>query len=479
MQELIGRQDEKKILRGLLKSDTPEMLAVVGRRRVGKTFLIQTVYENEICFALTGSQYSPLKEQLQNFAWQMEKYSGSKIPVAPPKNWAEAFNQLSKYIDSKKHKQKKVIFMDELPWLAAHKSGFLSALGYFWNTWASRKNIVIVICGSAASWMIKNVIHHKGGMHNRVTRFISLQPFTLNETLQYLQSRSVTLNLYQIVQLYMAMGGIPQYLKQVKPGLSAAQNIDEICFRKNGFLWDEFSKLYPALFDNASNHIDIIQALAAKWKGLTRKEVLAAIKIPDGGTVSKYLSELEQSGFITSYLPFGKTKKDKLFRLTDEYSLFYLKFIEKKRNQSWQKISQQQSWKSWAGFAFESLCLKHIGQIKKALGISGIQTDESSFVSKDSQNDIGFQIDMLIDRPDNSINLCEMKFYESEFTIEKSYADEIRERIAQFKALSKTKKQVFLTFITTYGIKQNLHSLGLCIIILIWKRYLKNNTNHR
>jgi len=461
MQELIGRQDEKKILRGLLKSDTPEMLAVVGRRRVGKTFLIQTVYENEICFALTGSQYSPLKEQLQNFAWQMEKYSGSKIPVAPPKNWAEAFNQLSKYIDSKKHKQKKVIFMDELPWLAAHKSGFLSALGYFWNTWASRKNIVIVICGSAASWMIKNVIHHKGGMHNRVTRFISLQPFTLNETLQYLQSRSVTLNLYQIVQLYMAMGGIPQYLKQVKPGLSAAQNIDEICFRKNGFLWDEFSKLYPALFDNASNHIDIIQALAAKWKGLTRKEVLAAIKIPDGGTVSKYLSELEQSGFITSYLPFGKTKKDKLFRLTDEYSLFYLKFIEKKRNQSWQKISQQQSWKSWAGFAFESLCLKHIGQIKKALGISGIQTDESSFVSKDSQNDIGFQIDMLIDRPDNSINLCEMKFYESEFTIEKSYADEIRERIAQFKALSKTKKQVFLTFITTYGIKQNLHSLGL------------------
>ncbi len=461
MQELIGRHDEIEILKGLLESDTSEMLAVVGRRRVGKTFLIQTVYKDEICFALTGSQYSPLKEQLQNFAWQMEIYSGSKVPVAPPKNWQEAFKQLSKFIDSKKFRQKKVIFLDELPWLAAHKSGFLAALGYFWNTWASQKNIVIVICGSAASWMIKNVIHHKGGMHNRVTRFINLQPFTLHETMQYLQSRKLTLNHYQVIQLYMAMGGIPQYLKQVKPGLSAAQNVDEICFSKNGFLWDEFSKLYSALFDNASNHIDIIRALAAKWKGLTRKEVLAAIKLPDGGTVTKYLSELEQSGFITSYLPFGKSKKDKLFRLTDEYSLFFLRFIEKKRNQSWQKISQQQSWKSWTEYAFESLCLKHINQIKNELGISGIQTEESSFVNKDKENGKRFQIDMLIDRHDNSINMCEMKFYESEFTIDKSYADEIRERVAQFKTLSKTRKQIFLTFITTYGIKQNQHSLGL------------------
>ncbi len=461
MHELIGRQEEEDIFLDLLKTENAEMLAVVGRRRVGKTFLIQTVYKNDICFDLTGSQKAPLKEQLQNFAWQMETWSKSKVPVAPPKSWSEAFNQLSRFIDSKKFRQKKVIFLDELPWLASHKSGFLAALGYFWNNWASQQNIIVVICGSAASWMIDKVINNKGGLHNRVTKLITLQPFTLTETKQYLQSRKVSLNNYQILQLYMAMGGIPLYLKQVKPGLSAAQNIDEICFAKNGFLKDEFSKLYPALFENASNHINIIRALATKWKGLNRKEIIETGKFSEGGRTSNYLSELEHSGFITSYLPFGKSKKDKLFRLTDEYSLFYLKFIENKRKQSWLKISNAQTWKSWSGYAFESVCIKHSGLIKKALGISGIQTEESSFVFRGDENSKGFQIDLLIDRQDNSINLCEMKFYESEFTIEKSYAEKLRERIAQFKTISKTRKQVFLTFISTFGIKQNPNSLGL------------------
>ena len=259
----------------------------------------------------------------------------------------------------------------------------------------------------------------------------------------------------------MALGGIPMYLKQITPGLSAAQSIDEICFKKTGFLKDEFSKLYPALFESAANHINVIRALATKWKGLTRKEIVDLCKLREGGRISKYLSELEYSGFITSYHPFGKSKKNTLYRLTDEYSLFYLKFIEKKRDQSWLKISNMQTWKSWCGYAFESICLKHIELIKKALGISGIQTEESGFVFKGDENSNGFQIDLLIDRRDNSINLCEMKFYESEFTIEKTYAATLRERIAQFKSLSKTKKQVFLTFISTFGIKQNANSLGL------------------
>lgn len=461
MQELIGRQEEKEIFQELLKTKTSELMAVVGRRRVGKTFLIQTLYKNDICFDIIGSQNAPLKEQLQNFAWQMEKYTGASISIAPPKNWAEAFHQLSKFIDSKKFKQKKVIFLDEIPWLASHKSGFLAALDYFWNNWASTKNIILVICGSAASWMINKVIHNKGGLHNRVTKLINLQPFTLDETKQYLQSRGVVLTHFQIIQLYMAMGGIPQYLKQIKPGMSTAQNIDEICFTKNGFLWDEFEKLYPALFENASNHITIIRALATKWKGLTRKEIVEICKLPDGGSISKYLLELEQSGFINSYLPFANSKKDKLFRLTDEYSLFYLKFIEKKRNQSWIKISGMQTWKSWSGYAFESMCLKHIFMIKKALGIQGLHTDESSFTYKGDENSNGFQIDLLIDRQDNSINLCEMKFYESAFTIDKSYADALRVRIEKFKTMSKTKKQIFLTFISTFGINQNQHSLDL------------------
>lgn len=461
MRTFTGRIHEINILQEALKTDNPEMIAIIGRRRVGKTFLIQTVYKKHICFEMTGSQNTPVKEQLQNFANQLQSYSKSNIAISPPANWTAAFHQLSSFLDTKKFNKKKVLFIDELPWLASHKSRFLSAFGYFWNNWASKKNIVVVICGSAASWMIEKVVHNRGGLHNRITKFISLSPFTLAETKEYLLSRNVSINHYQIIQLYMAMGGIPHYLKEIQQGKSAAQNIDAICFARNALLKDEFLKLYPSLFAKASNHISIIRALATKWKGLSRKEIVKISKLPDGGSVTKYLTELSQSGFINAFLPFGKTKKDTLYRLTDEYSLFYLKFIENKRRQSWDNLSQLQTWKSWSGYAFENICLKHSYLIKHALGISGVYSNESSFIFKGDQGSKGFQIDLLIDRNDNSINLCEIKFYESEFIVNKSYANTLRERIALFKMRTKTRKQVFLTIISTFGLKSNIHSIGL------------------
>lgn len=461
MQELIGRQTERAILEKIIASDEAEMLAVIGRRRIGKTFLIEKAYEKEICFSLTGSQYATLQEQLENFWRQMQKYAPKSLSTTPPKSWQEAFFLLSQYFEKKNFKQKKVIFFDEVPWLSSPRSRFLQALAYFWNSWAKNQNLVLVICGSSSSWMIKKVLNNKGGLHNRVTRLINLQPFTLNETREYFLSRKIKLSNYQIIQLYMVMGGIPFYLKQVRPGLSATQNIDEICFEKDGLLKNEFNNLYPALFEKASNHIEVIRVLATKWKGLTRKEIVEISKLPDGGTLSKYLNELEQSGFIGSYHPFGKSRKEKLFRLTDEYSLFYLKFIENRRNQSWVKLSQSQNWKSWSGYAFESVCLKHIHQIKHALGISGISSEESSFVFHGDKKVKGFQIDLLIDRQDNTINVCEMKFSEASFPVDKKFAAATREKIGRFKLQSKTKKTVFFTLITTFGIQQNQYSLEI------------------
>jgi hypothetical protein len=259
----------------------------------------------------------------------------------------------------------------------------------------------------------------------------------------------------------MVSGGVPFYLKQLQAGKSAVQNIDDLCFKKDGLLRNEFNNLYPALFEKASNHIAIIRALATKWKGLTRKELVEISALPDGGSVSKYLNELEHSGFISSYQPFGKSKKDILYRLADEYSMFYLKFIEGNKSRSWDKISQSQKWKSWSGYAFESLCLKHTQQIKLALGISGILSQGASFVFHGNENHQGFQIDLLIDRQDQTINLCEMKFYESQFIITKEYALKLRERIALFKSQTKTKKQVFVTMISTFGLQKNKYSLDI------------------
>ncbi|MEY3243313.1 MAG: hypothetical protein RIR11_4752 [Bacteroidota bacterium] len=463
-QPLIGRKKEQETLLALLHSPEPEMVAIVGRRRVGKTFLIRTVYENRIDFELTGIQNATQEKQLQHFHTQLKIQFGRKAPKKLPTDWMDAFWQLISILDKLKKTEKAVIFLDELSWLATPKSGFLEALGFFWNSWASKRNIVVVICGSAASWMIQKVIYDKGGLHNRITKRIDLQPFTLYETELYLKSRKVSADRYQILQLYMAMGGIPHYLKEVAAGKSAIQNIDAMCFSQGGLLNDEFSKLYPALFEHADNHIAIVRALSQKWKGMSRVEIVASTKLPDGGGLTNTIEELVSCGFVSAYYPFGKKKKDMLYRLTDEYSLFYLHFIENQRIQEdniWQHLSQTQTWKSWSGYAFESICLKHLGQLKKALGISGIYAEASSYFHKGTQTEQGIQIDLVLDRKDHTINLFEMKFYTDKWRLNKSEATELREKVNLFKLLSKTKKQVFLTLVTTFGIKTNEYSLGL------------------
>jgi uncharacterized protein len=297
-----------------------------------------------------------------------------------------------------------------------------------------------------------------------VSKRIDLQAFTLHETALYLKSRNITSDQYQILQIYMAMGGIPHYLKELEAGKSAVQNIDALCFKKGGLLNDEFSKLYLALFENAEQHIAIVRALAQTWKGMSRAEIVAATQLPDGGGFTSTLEALVNCGFVSDYYPFGKKKKDVLYRLTDEYSLFYLQFIENQRvkqDDIWQTLSQTQAYKSWSGYAFESICLKHLNQIKKALGISGIYTEASSYVHKGNQTDQGLQVDLVLDRKDHAINFFEMKFYSSKWQISKSEAEELREKVALFKRLSKTKKHVFLTLVTTFGIHTNEHSLGL------------------
>jgi hypothetical protein len=463
-QPLIGRKKEQETLLALLHSPEPEMVAIVGRRRVGKTFLIRTVYENRIDFELTGIQNATQEKQLQHFHTQLKIQFGRKAPKKLPTDWMDAFWQLISILDKLKKTEKAVIFLDELSWLATPKSGFLEALGFFWNSWASKRNIVVVICGSAASWMIQKVIYDKGGLHNRITKRIDLQPFTLYETELYLKSRKVSADRYQILQLYMAMGGIPHYLKEVAAGKSAIQNIDAMCFSQGALLNDEFSKLYPALFEHADNHIAIVRALSQKWKGMSRVEIVASTKLPDGGGLTNTIEDLVSCGFVSAYYPFGKKKKDMLYRLTDEYSLFYLHFIENQRIQEdniWQHLSQTQTWKSWSGYAFESICLKHLGQLKKALGISGIYAEASSYFHKGTQTEQGIQIDLVLDRKDHTINLFEMKFYTDKWRLNKSEATELREKVNLFKLLSKTKKQVFLTLVTTFGIKTNEYSLGL------------------
>jgi uncharacterized protein len=461
---IIGRAKEKEVLMEALDSTESEMIALIGRRRVGKTFLVRQVYADNVDLEITGVQHASMKEQIQSFVIALKKTFEWYVFPKTPTNWLSAFHLLAECLDSYQKQGKKIIFLDELPWLSTHKSGFISALGWFWNSWATRKsNIVLVLCGSAASWMIQKIVNDTGGLHNRITKRIFLMPFDLQETETFLKSRNINLDRYHILQLYMTIGGIPHYLKEVKSGKTAAQNIEAICLHPSGLLFKEFDRLYPALFEFSDNHIAIIRALASVNRGLNRREIMESTGLLDGGGTSRFIEELKMSGFISVFYPFESQKKDLYYRITDEYSLFYLKFMEKMHEtaeDAWVKLSETQAYKIWTGYAFENICLKHIAQIKKALGISGVYSQSSNYYKKGTKTENGIQIDLLIDRNDKVINLCELKFYNNLWTLTKKDREGVLEKIALFKTLTKTKKQVFFTTISTFGIKQHEYSLG-------------------
>lgn len=464
--KFIGREEEIGILQEVLVSGESEFVALYGRRRVGKTFLIETIYKNEIVFSLTGLNQTGKELQLENFTRVINRLLDKLVQIpTTPMNWLKAFDILQLYLEQLNCHHKKVVFIDELPWLATSRSGFLPALENFWNAWASKRNdIVLVVCGSAASWMITNIVRNKGGLHNRITQRIRLLPFNLYETELFLKSRNIQLERYDILQLYMVMGGIPHYLKEVKKGYSATQIIDKVCFSKDGLLRDEFTSLYHGLFNMPERYIDVIKTLAKHPKGLNRTALIKAAKLSSGGTTTKILTGLEESGFIITYLPIGNHVKKSLFKLSDLYSAFYLKFIANSRaseSGTWLKISATSSWKSWSGFAFERLCLAHTHQIKNALGISGIYTEQSAWRHYPSKETSGAQIDLVIDRADKVINLIEIKFADNTFLINKKYAEELKNKLQTFKVSTKTKKTLFLTMLTTYGLVDNQYSASL------------------
>ncbi len=461
---ITGRITEQKILAARLATAEPELIAIYGRRRVGKTYLVRTFCKSSIAFEFTGIHEATMKTQLENFSQTLQLTTKSPVVLAIPANWLQAFVMLDSYLATVPTDKPAIVFFDEFPWIDTHKSSFLQAFDHWWNASASkRSHLKVIICGSAASWMIEKIINHRGGLHNRVTQTIRLLPFTLGETQEYLQSRGVMLEQYSVLQLYMAMGGIPHYLKNINPGESAAQIIDRLCFTKDGPLKNEFNNLYKSLFAHSENHELVIRALAGIKKGLTRSEIIAECGFTSGGTTSRILKELEESGFITPYIPFEKNVNESIYKLSDEYSLFYLKFIEHAKDitdGAWLRQYGTPTYTIWSGFAFESVCQKHVLQIRRKLGIEGVLTYSSTWRYMPGKKGQGTQIDLLLDRQDRCVNMCEMKFASDEFTIDKKYATELDTKVNIFRTQTNTRKTIFPTMITTYGCKKNEHYLG-------------------
>ena len=455
--QVFNRSQEIKLLDEIYNSSAAEFFALYGRRRVGKTYLISQYFHNKgYYFELTGRKSASKKAQLKNFATVYADSFERGAKIDTPKDWDDAFNLLRTKIEQLDPSQKITVFLDELPWLASRKSGFLDALDLFWNRYMSRTcNVILIVCGSAAAWMIKKIISNKAGLHNRLTRPpIHLKPFTLKQSEEYLAANGVILERKQLIDLYMAIGGIPYYLKFVPQGKSSAEIINFLFFSEHAPLISEFHRLYSSLFDHYQKHVAVIKALATSNQGLSQKELYDMLKdLSPGGGATDLLKELESSDFIMRVGEFGKKKKETRYRLIDSLSLFHLKWVEGVGEISphyWLALHHSQSYRVWAGYAFENLCFQHYPQIVKALELTVTAKAKSSwrYIPGKSSEENGAQIDMLIDRTDRCINLCEFKFYEGEFVIDKTYADKLISKKNCFREKTKTRKNIFITILS-------------------------------
>ncbi|MGN0189155.1 MAG: ATP-binding protein [Candidatus Cryptobacteroides sp.] len=461
----IGREYEQGLVSEYYNSPKSEMVAIYGRRRIGKTYLIKHFFDEQFDFWYTGMYEAPKSVQLHQFQVRLEQYSGRKIPRL--KTWFEAFENLKEHLISL-GKEKIVVFLDEIPWMDTPKGNFLAAFADFWNMWPSTKaNLKLFVCGSATTWMLDNVVGNKGGLYGRVCRPVYLAPFSLGETEKFIRNvKGIELGRTQVLETYMILGGIPYYLDMLERGVPLDKSIDNLFFKKGAPLREEYDFLYRSLFKNAVLYRRIIEVLSNKLKGLSRQEILEALNLDDGGSVSQALEDLCKCDFVRSYSAFGKQGKDTMYQLSDQYSLFYLRFVKNNDGQdenTWSNMRGSGERRSWSGYAFEQTCLHHIRQIKSAMGISGVLSNVFSwqskpFVDKNGTKWKGGQIDLIIDRADNVVNLCEMKYYSDEYVIDIEDDKRLRERANLFKLVTGTKKAVTHVFITTYGVKRNSYS---------------------
>jgi len=472
---IVGRVAEIESLQSVWDSPSSELVAVYGRRRVGKTHLVREFFEPraDVYLSVIGQKDASLATQLHHFKEALERalYGGAPLPRL--RSWDQALGLLSDALESRLARRpddRTVVFLDELPWLASRRSGLLQALDHHWNARLSRfPGLRLIVCGSAASWMLEKLIHAKGGLHNRITRRMLLRPFSLGEAQDFLASQGMRFGRAQVLEAYLAVGGIPHYLRLFRKGRSAAQNIGTVCFDRGGPLHDEFERLFTSLFSDAEAHEELVRAIAARREGVTRNELIERTSVSSGGRLRARLRELEEAGFIASLTPYRRKRQLTTYRLIDEYVWFYLKWIERAPRgilaeggaDYWLAKSCTPSHRAWSGYAFEGLCLKHAQQIKRALGITAIASEVGTWrhvAAKGQARAQGAQIDLLFDREDGVINLCEVKYAAKRFEINKAYAAELRRKMAVFAKQTRTTKQLLLTLVAPHGVKKNAYS---------------------
>jgi hypothetical protein len=455
---IAGRIREKEILHETLSSHRSELVAVYGRRRIGKTYLIREYFKDQIIFSFTGLSEGKRDDQIKNFMLMLNEVTANFKKEKNPEDWLEAFSFLKQHLKTiRKTKKKKVIFIDEFPWVDTQRSGFLAAFENFWNDYCTtRSDLIVVICGSTASYMVRKIIQNHKGLSKRITQTILLKPFTLYETKEFFKYKGIPIEEMELLKLYMALGGVAEYLEHVNTGESSVVAIQRLCFQEGAYLENEFEEVFKALFDDGSHHHKIMLALAKNnKKGINREIILDELGLKSGGRFSEALNELIYSGFVLKYEAYEEGNKSTLYRIYDEFCLFYIQFMKKHKKSKWTQLYQKQEYKTWCGYSFETICLKHSEAIKKALRCDQIESKNYSW------NNSKAQVDLVIDRNDDVINLCEIKFYKEKFTIDEAYLEKLRNKENHFRNSTETKKGISTVLMTTWGVTENKYSKAI------------------
>lgn len=462
---MTGRKKEILELEELYNRNKPELVAIYGRRRIGKTYLVEQVFKNRFAFRHAG--LSPLEHEKKGlldaqlkFFYNSLKSFGCKNDKCP-ESWLDAFFMLQQLLEEKDNGKRQVVFIDELPWLDTPRSGFITAFEGFWNNWgAHRDNLMVIVCGSANSWMLDKLINNHGGLYGRVTYEIKLSPFSLGECAELLKESGIKLSKYDIAQGYMILGGIPFYLQYFKKGFSLSQNVDNLFYNEGAKLRFEYDRLFTSVFANPGMAEAVVSYISSKNAGYTRDEIIKKLKITDGGTITTTLNALMASDFVMKYVPFGMSKRQEHYKLIDPFCIFYLRFVKDKQGMNedfWEQNVKSQPITVWRGIAFENLCFNHIKQIKSALGIPGVASKQSAW-SKRADDTEGMQIDLLIDRNDNIVNMCELKFYGDDYTVNRDYYKKLLHRQELLSEIIPKRCAIHSTLITTFGLEYNDYS---------------------
>ena len=474
---MVGRKKEIEELERIYKSDKAELVAIYGRRRIGKTYLVNQLFEDRLSFAHAGlspieqKDMTPkerLNDQLKNFRNSLIAAGAEGVPNFD--NWLDGFLQLELFLQNKYGNKRMVVFLDELPWLDTPGSKFVTAFEAFWNSWAVRKNIMVIICGSSTSWMLNKVINDKNGLYGRVGYEIPLSPFTLQETEEFFKNKGIELSRYDIARIYMVVGGVPFYLNYYEKGKSLAENVDLLFFDKNAKLKYEFNRLFKAVFTFPEHAEKVVRALANVGKGLTREEIIKQTSISDGGTFSSVMGALMASDFVSSYIPFGSGKRNVCYKLIDPFCLFYLRFVENapsSENGYWKGKATSQAVISWQGLAFENIVFTHANEILAKLKVAGVRYERFSWFYKGNEEIRGAQADMIIVRADNIVNLIEAKFYGDDFIQTKQESESLRHKISALSPLLKKRSTISPILVTTFGLKEGEHSLDYDNVVVL------------